>query len=187
VSPETGKVLLQLARETVAAHLSGGQPPPLPNPQETSPAFGGAFVTLRAGGRLRGCIGRFNPEGSLAETVQAMAIASLSDPRFRHCPVTLEELGELRIEISVLSRMVRTREPLSLVPAVHGVYIRQGINGGCFLPQVASEQKWDRETFLSRCCADKAGLPSDAWKDPQTEVYLFTCHVLEEELREKGE
>jgi AmmeMemoRadiSam system protein A len=182
VNPETGKVLLRLVRETVAAQLCGSEPPPLPrDPNEPAVPFGGAFVTLRARGRLRGCIGRFNPEDSLAETVQAMAVASLSDPRFRHCPVTLEELGELQIEISVLSRMVRTREPLSLVPAVHGVYIRRGVNGGCFLPQVASEQKWDRETFLSRCCVDKAGLPSDAWKDPQTEVYLFTCHVIEED------
>lgn len=181
MSPETGKMLLKLARDTVRAHLNGEKLPPLPNPADPGPSFGGAFVTLRSGRRLRGCIGRFNPERGLAETVQAMAVASLADPRFRHCPVKLEELGQLRIEISVLSRMVRTREPLSLVPAVHGVYIRQGLSGGCFLPQVAAEQKWDRETFLSRCCAEKAGLPGDAWKDPETEVYLFTCHVLEED------
>jgi uncharacterized protein (TIGR00296 family) len=110
-----------------------------------------------------------------------MAVAALSDPRFRSSPVTPQELPQLHIEISVLSRMVRTLEPLLLELGVHGIYIRHGFYGGCFLPQVAVEQMWDRETFLSRCCADKAGLQPDAWKDPETEVYLFTSEVFEED------
>lgn len=181
MSPVAPNPLLKLARETILAHSRQTTFPPLPVMSEQMTDFGGAFVTLRNKGRLRGCIGRFNPEGGLAETVQAMAVAVLGDPRFRHCPVTLEEISEVRIEISVLSKMVRTADPLSLVPGVHGVYIRQGHCGGCFLPQVATEQKWDRETLLSRCCTDKAGLPADAWKDARTEVYLFTCEVLKEE------
>jgi uncharacterized protein (TIGR00296 family) len=95
--------------------------------------------------------------------------------------VLLDELPGLRIEISVLSPMVRTTDPLSLIPGVHGVYIRRGGRSGCFLPQVAAEQKWDRETFLARCCEDKAGLPPDAWKEPETEVYLFGAEAFEEE------
>ena len=174
--------LLALARQTVAAHLSGAPLPPLLPELDDNPAKpGGVFVTLHTDERLRGCIGRFKPPGGLAETVQAMAIAALGDPRFRQMPVRPGELDRLRIEISVLSPMVRTHEPLSLEPGVHGIYIRRGLRAGCFLPQVAPEQHWDRETFLSRCCEDKAGLPPDAWKDAETEVYLFGSEVIEEE------
>lgn len=180
MSPATAKSLLELARATIAAHLAGGPPPVVPELADEPAEFGGVFVTLRVGGRLRGCIGRFHPDGGLAQTVQAMAVAALGDPRFRDMPILLGELGRLRIEISVLSPMVRTTDPLSLEAGVHGVYVRRDMCGGCFLPQVASEQKWDMLTLLSRCCADKAGLPADAWKDPQTEVYAFTCEVLAE-------
>lgn len=172
--------LLQLARQTVAAQLKGEPLPSLPELEQGSSRFGGAFVTLHSGRQLRGCIGRFNPPGGLAETVQQMALWALEDPRFRQRPVRLDELEHLRIEISILSPMVRTADPLSLVPGVHGIYIRRGIGTGCFLPQVATEQEWDRETFLSRCCEGKAGLPADAWKSPETEVYLFEAEVLEE-------
>lgn len=173
-------LLLKLARETIAARLKGAASPPLPRLTSAPAEFGGLFVTLRNANRLRGCIGRFNPEEDLPTTVQAMALASLADPRFRHIPVTLDEVPALHIEISVLSQMKRTPDPLLLQPGVHGVYIRRGGYGGCFLPQVATEQHWDRETFLSKCCSEKAGLPADAWKDPKTEVYLFTSEVFEE-------
>jgi AMMECR1 domain-containing protein len=38
------------------------------------------------------------------------------------------------------------------------------------LPQVAPEQGWDRETTL-RHLAQKAGLPADAWKKAEFQVY----------------
>jgi AMMECR1 domain-containing protein len=60
---------------------------------------------------------------------------------------------------------------------VDGIYIKRGCASGCFLPQVATETRWSKEEFLSYCCAHKAGLPADAWKDPATEVYLFTAVV----------
>lgn len=172
--------LLDLARRTIVAQLRSEALPSLPVLQEPPDEAGGAFVTLRSGHALRGCIGRFNPPGELAETVQEMAVSALGDPRFRHTPVRLDELAGLRIEISVLSPMVRTSHPLSLVPGVHGIYIRRGTRSGCFLPQVATEQRWGRETFLSNCCEHKAGLPADAWKSPDTEVYLFGSEVFEE-------
>ena len=173
--------LLTLARDTIAANLRGEPLPPWPMLQEEPADFGGVFVTLRSGHHLRGCIGRFNPPGMLGEVVREMAVAAWGDPRFRGTPVRPEELDALHIEISVLSSMVRTSDPLSLIPGVHGVYIRQGVRSGCILPQVAAEQQWDRQTFLARCCEDKAGLPADAWKDPRTEVYLFESQVFEEE------
>ncbi len=59
----------------------------------------------------------------------------------------------------------------------YGIYIKKGRAAGCFLPQVATETGWSKEEFLSYCCSHKAGLADDAWRDPQTEVYLFNAEV----------
>ena len=107
-----------------------------------------------------------------------MAKASATgDPRFFADPVTAGELEQLDIEISVLSPLRRTSEPLSLRLGADGIYIKKGGASGCFLPQVAEEAGWGKEEFLSYCCAHKAGLPADAWKEADTEVYLFTADV----------
>mgnify|MGYP001767634729 CR=1 FL=1 len=54
----------------------------------------------------------------------------------------------------------------------HGLYIVRGYNSGLLLPQVAVEHNLDRESFLRETCY-KAGLPPEAWKDPETEIYTF--------------
>lgn len=181
MEPSQQQALLKLARDSIQARLEGKPLPPLPDVRIEAKDFGGVFVTLKNAGRLRGCIGRFNPDAGVAETVQEMAIATLDDPRFRNDPVTARELPRITIDISVLSPMLRTHDPLSLDIGKHGIYIRRGHRSGCFLPQVAPEQRWNKEQFLSQCCAMKAHLPADAWKDPQTEVYLFTAEVFGEE------
>lgn len=172
--------LLQFARDTIHARLTGGDSSPQPEIEAVSAEFGGAFVTLRNHGALRGCIGRFSKGNDLVGTIRDMAIAALDDPRFRDRPVTADELPELTIEISVLSPMKRTADPLSLELGVHGIWIRSGYKSGCFLPQVATEQHWSKEQFLSYCCSGKAGLPPDAWKDPDTEIFLFSAEVFGE-------
>jgi uncharacterized protein (TIGR00296 family) len=112
-----------------------------------------------------------------------MAQASAtSDPRFFANPITPRELKELDVEISVLSPLQRTDDPLSLRLGVDGIYIKKGRASGCFLPQVATETGWSKEEFLSYCCAHKAGLAADAWKDPKTEVHLFTADVFGEDF-----
>jgi AmmeMemoRadiSam system protein A len=182
---EQQKTLLKLARETITAYLNNQDLPPLPEIPGEQADFGGAFVTMRNNEQLRGCMGQFLPKSGLADTIQQIALLSMQDPRFRVNPVTTSELPQITIEISVLSPLERTNNPLSLQPGVHGVYIRRDSQAGCFLPQVATEQGWGNEEFLSHCCAGKAGLPADAWKDPQTEVYLFTAEVFsEEELKD---
>jgi AmmeMemoRadiSam system protein A len=170
--------LLTIARDAVKATVTGA---PLPNPQSEDPALTapcGCFVTLNSRGRLRGCIGQFTSDRPLIELVVEMAEASASrDPRFFDNPLTVRDLGTLEIEISVLSPLERTDDPLSLRLGVDGIYIKRGHAAGCFLPQVATETGWSKEEFLSSCCSHKAGLPADAWKDPKTEVYLFTAEV----------
>jgi AMMECR1 domain-containing protein len=44
------------------------------------------------------------------------------------------------------------------------------------LPQVPVEEHWDRDTFLGETCL-KAGLPRDAWKDDDTDIFMFTALV----------
>ncbi|GMU23851.1 MAG: hypothetical protein AMXMBFR13_39290 [Phycisphaerae bacterium] len=172
--------LLKLARETIRTHLAGEPLPALPVLEGLPDTCGGVFVTLRRGRQLRGCIGEFQSTHTLADAVQQMALAVLRDPRFQDEPVRLEELTELSVEISVLSPMERSHNPLALVPGIHGIWIRKGGRSGCFLPQVAAEQGWDAVQLLTYCCTHKAGLPPNAWQDPSMEVYLFTAEILEE-------
>jgi len=179
------QTLLKVARDTVKAVIAGGA---LPKPKSGDPELNapcGCFVTLKNRGQLRGCIGQFTSDRPLIELVVEMAKASAtSDPRFFADPITADELGRLDVEISVLSPLRKTDDPLSLRLGVDGIYIKRGCASGCFLPQVASETGWSKKEFLSYCCAHKAGLPADAWKDPETEVYLFTAEVFGAEFKE---
>jgi len=183
MNQERRRELLHLARFAMMdelrdrTHSNRPQPQTGDAPQED---FHGVFVTLRDGKRLRGCMGTFRPEGTLAQTVDRVARLACRDPRFVGQPVTAAELPTLNIEISVLGPLQQTREPLSLTLGTHGILIRRGEASGCFLPHVATEAGWGVEEFLGKCCATKAGLREDAWKDPETAVYLFTADVFGE-------
>jgi AMMECR1 domain-containing protein len=60
------------------------------------------------------------------------------------------------------------------------VIVSDGNRQGVFLPQVADETGWSKEEFLSELCSQKAGLPPDAWKDPNVSLYVFTADVFSE-------
>jgi AmmeMemoRadiSam system protein A len=170
--------LLKVARDTVEAVINHRtvEKPISDDPELNAP--GGCFVTLKNHGQLRGCIGQFTSDDPLIELVAEMAKASASsDTRFWANPISLGELNKLDIEISVLSPLKRTDDPLSLRLGIDGIYIKKGYTSGCFLPQVATETGWDKEEFLSYCCAHKAGLVPNAWRDPETQVFLFTAEV----------
>ncbi len=179
------KVLLKIARDTVEAVIGRRA---VARPKSDDPDLNehcGCFVTLKNREQLRGCIGQFVAERPLIEVVAEMARASSTgDPRFFGDPITPDELEQLDIEISVLSPLKRTEDPLSLRLGVDGIYIKRGFASGCFLPQVATETGWSKKEFLSYCCAHKAGLSPDAWKQPETEVYLFTADVFGAMLKE---
>jgi AmmeMemoRadiSam system protein A len=172
------KILLKLACDTVEALLTQKELPKAKSTDADLKKHLGCFVTLKNNGRLRGCIGQFVSDRPLIEMVCEMAKSSATgDPRFFNDMITAAELDELDVEISVLSELVPTDNPASLRPGVDGIYIKRGLASGCFLPQVATEMDWDAEEFLSYCCSHKAGLASDAWKDPKTDVYLFTADI----------
>ncbi len=180
LSNKQRRSLLGVARRVIGCAVRGE---PVGAFTSDDPVFNeprGCFVTMHNHGQLRGCIGQFQPKASLIATLREMAIATTRDPRFRHRPVTSAELPDIEIEISVLSPLVKTDDPLSLELGIHGIYIRRGGASGCFLPQVATETGWSKEEFLGHCCADKAALPVNAWREKETEVLLFTAEVFSE-------
>lgn len=182
LDPEEQVGLLRAARETLEWTLGLGFPPLEVDPSPALYQPRGAFVTLKKGGELRGCIGNLSGQGPLLRTVQRMAIAAaLEDQRFP--PVTFGELPDLQIEISVLSPLEEVPGPESIQVGVHGVVLVHGSRQAVYLPQVALEEGWDREAMLDHL-AEKAGLPADAWRDPEARFYVFTAQVFEEPERE---
>ncbi len=135
----------------------------------------GAFVTIQKRGQLRGCIGYIEAHGPLYKTIEEMAgAAAFRDPRFS--PVTERELPDLEVEISVLTPLKRITDVDEIEVGKHGIYMKQGWYSGLLLPQVATEYGWDRKTFLEHTC-QKAGLPTTAWKDKSTEIYIFSADI----------
>lgn len=176
---EERSALLGLARDVLEVSLRGGPANPLPG----GPALHrlcGAFVTLRRGTKLRGCIGHIPADRPLAEVVARMAAsAALEDPRFP--PVLPEELSHLSIEISVLSEpeLLADPDPTRIRPGQDGVLVRRGWRQGLLLPQVATEQGWGANELLAGVCR-KAGLDVDAWREPGTELYVFQVEAFGE-------
>jgi AmmeMemoRadiSam system protein B/AmmeMemoRadiSam system protein A len=141
----------------------------------------GAFVTLTKNGQLRGCIGYVAPIKPLYLTVRDVAgMAALRDTRFR--PVTASELPDLHYEISVLSPLRRVADVQEIRIGQHGLLIHTSSHEGLLLPQVASDEKWDRATFLEEVCA-KAGLPGRAWQSADADLFRFTALVFGEGRR----
>jgi len=165
--------LLDIAKNAIADKINHRETPELNIDSDNLRLKRGAFVTLKKQGRLRGCIGYIKAYKPLWETVQEMAVAAaFHDPRFPS--LRAEEIQQLTFEISVLSPLKRIAEVNEIEVGKHGLYIIRGYNSGLLLPQVATEYKWDRETFLEETC-HKAGLPPDAWKDKETEIYIFSA------------
>jgi AmmeMemoRadiSam system protein A len=170
LTPAERAALLGVARAAIRHHLGLGPRPEIPETGGLA-APRGAFVTLHRRGDLRGCIGRFEPDRTLGRTVAAMAVAAANDdPRFP--PVEPEELEEVEIRISALGPRRPLPDPSGLVVGEHGLVVQRGWQRGALLPVVAVERGWDAPTFLKHACL-KAGLPADAWRDPDTSLEVF--------------
>jgi len=174
-------ILLTLVRETIKAKLSSAKAPKLPEPSGALAEKCGAFVTLHKRGMLRGCIGNMTSSEPLVHTVQKMAIAAaFDDPRFPK--LKANELGEIDIEISVLSPMQKIEDISKIEVGTHGIMITKGWHRGVLLPQVATEFGWDRATFLEQTC-NKAGLQKDAWREPDAVIEIFSAQVFGEKSK----
>jgi len=131
----------------------------------------GAFVTLHENGQLRGCIGRMRSELPLDETISEMAMAAaFEDPRFD--PVSRAEIADITIEITVLGIPRKIASAEEIIVGDHGIYIIARGRSGVLLPQVATENGWDRLEFLNHVCL-KAGLPLGAWQEADTQLFIF--------------
>lgn len=138
----------------------------------------GAFVTLRKQGELRACIGNFANTMPLSTALdQAAAGAVNHDPRFP--PVGADELPDLTLTVSLL----HTRELVTgnareranqIVVGEHGLDIHYQGRKGLLLPSVAVDLGLDAGGFLEAVCR-KAGLPIDAWQEPDATLYRFSA------------
>jgi AmmeMemoRadiSam system protein B/AmmeMemoRadiSam system protein A len=171
--------LIALARASVehAVREHRAYDPPAP----LQPALNreiGAFVTLKEGGVLRGCIGYTSASRPLYETIRDTAtLAAFGDPRFG--AVNSDEVSKLEYEISVLSPLRRVLDVQEIEVGRHGLLIKNGGREGILLPQVPLEQHWGRAMFLEQTCV-KAGLPEQCWKDEETDIFSFTADVFGE-------
>jgi len=167
--------LLQLARDAIAAYLAG-LAAPVPAASPILDRRAGVFVSLHKGRALRGCIGHIEADQPLARAIPSAAVAAAStDPRFE--PMTVEELADVAIELSILGPLERITGVDEIEIGRHGLLVERGWNRGLLLPQVALEWGWDAEAFLSQTC-HKAGLPPDGWKDAT--IWRFEAEVFSE-------
>ena len=170
------QTLLRLARLALEARVRGAAPP-RPDAAGALAVPCGAFVSIHRRGALRGCLGRLTQDLPLAHVVVHLAgVVADADPRFE--PVTVEELDELDIEISVLTpeREIASIDEIEI--GRHGLIVQQGHRRGLLLPQVATEYGWDVETFVGHTCL-KAGLPTDAWR-AGARLFVFEALVFGE-------
>lgn len=175
LSEEEKKSLHHIARTVIENKVKGKTVPEFKIESSTLKENRGAFVTIHKKGQLRGCIGYIEGHGPLYKTIEEMAeAAAFRDPRFT--PVKEKELPDLEIEISVLTPLKKIQDINEIQVGKHGIYIKKDWFSGLLLPQVATEYGWDRMAFLEHTC-QKAGLPPNAWKDKDTEIYIFSADI----------
>lgn len=180
------QVLLELAREALVCAIRGENFPPLDN-EALTPALrenGASFVTLTKHGDLRGCIGTLEARQPLAEDVREHAAeAALDDYRFP--PVTKNELPDIRIEISRLTKpqALEYSDPNDLLrklrPGIDGVVLRDKFRRATFLPQVW-EHLPESTLFLDQLCL-KMGADRHYWRSNKLTVETYQVEEFHEE------
>ncbi|RLI92853.1 MAG: hypothetical protein DRO95_01185 [Candidatus Altiarchaeales archaeon] len=180
---EEKKFLLKIARETLETYIREGRriEPKVEDPRLMENR--GTFVTLEKNGQLRGCIGHIEPIQPLYLDVRDNAInAAVNDPRFR--PVTPDELDDIEIEISVLTKpeLIEAESPEEYLEkiqeGVDGIIIEYAGRSATYLPQVW-EQIPDKIEFLEHLC-EKAFLPRDCWKRKGVRIYRYRVQAFKE-------
>ena len=168
--------LLKLARRSIEQYLTSET---LPLPRNLTPQMKlkrGAFVTLKKHGELRGCIGSMVENLPLYNVVGKMALqAAFNDNRFQSLEIS--ELSQVELEISVLTPLVKINSADEIVLGRDGVILKKGNKQAVFLPQVATEQGWSKELFLTQLCY-KAGLDATDWKTAT--LFTFRADVFSE-------
>ena len=182
---EEGTFAVRYARAVIENHLAGRDIEAVEYPEKFNEPRG-VFVTLHTYPEraLRGCIGIPEPIMPLIKALKEAAIsAAVKDPRFP--PVTLEEMDNIVVEVSVLTppKLIEVEDPLEYLEKIEigrdGLIIEYGIYRGLLLPQVPVEQGWEVAEYLSHLCL-KASLPPDAWLKYPVKIYSFQAQIFEE-------
>ncbi|WP_407393897.1 TIGR00296 family protein [Methanobrevibacter sp.] len=182
VSEESGKYLLNLAKESIKYYLENGEKMEKPNdyPLELDEKLG-VFVTLNKNNYLRGCIGYPEPILPAIDATMEVAIAAaVNDPRFPQ--VTLDEFESLDFEVTVLTKpeVIYVAHPDQYFEEIEigrdGLIVQKGYSRGLLLPQVAVENKFSVEDFLEHTCM-KAGISADSWMDESCDVSKFQGQI----------
>ncbi len=176
------ELFIKLARNEIEKHLGINETEISEEDLKPYPIFFeqkfGSFVTLHINENLRGCIGYIQPITILHKQIRLCAkAAAFEDPRFY--PLTGEEYPLIDIEISLLSPIERVESLDDIKVGRDGLIVQHSIFQGLLLPQVATENNWDKEEFLSHTCL-KAGLPSDCWKRNDVIIKKFSAYVFDE-------
>jgi len=185
---KSGAALVRYARQAIEKYLLKGERLEWSTHDTALLERHGVFVTLLEGTDsrlLRGCIGAPYPDAPLISQLVEVAIdAATADPRFP--PVTLPEFNSrVMVEVTVLSNTEELRVEKALSYKDHIVIGRDGIiiegleGRGLLLPQVAVEEGFDAEEFLSQACL-KAGLLPDEWLSGRVQVSRFQGQVFTE-------
>jgi len=182
LSKKEKQLFIKLARNEIEKHLGINQTRISEEDLKDYPIFFtknyGSFVTLHIGENLRGCIGYIQPITILHNQIRMCAkAAAFEDPRFY--PLTREEYPDISVEISLLSPIERVNSLDEIKVGRDGLIVQHSIFQGLLLPQVATENNWTKEEFLSHTCL-KAGLPSDCWKRNDVIIKKFSAYVFDE-------
>jgi AmmeMemoRadiSam system protein A len=176
--------LLRLARQAITEKVTNRSSVPTGKDNQPFDENAAVFVTLWQRGssnspfeddkRLRGCIGRLQPDLPLDTAVKYAAVsAATRDPRF--VAVQPYEVDSLMIEIAILSPLEEINSLDEVVIGRDGLVIEAMGRRGLLLPKVATRLNWDKKEFLRNVCL-KAGLPEDIWPG-DGKLYKFSTEV----------
>ena len=162
--------ILSYVRELLKARLTSGPEPKLKLNHEIMEQKRGIFVTLKARGRLRGCIGHILGVEPLRKSIHDMTFAAaFEDPRFP--PLSLDELKALKIHVSLLTEPAPIKSYKDIRTGTDGIIVTRGWKKGVYLPEVATETGWDPKTFFESCAMEKAGLTAEELPGATIEVF----------------
>jgi AmmeMemoRadiSam system protein A len=182
LSPESGRVLLDLAGESIRHGLVHRRPL-MVDLGGFAPEFAlkrATFVTLTQDSQLRGCIGTLAAVRPLAEDVAHNAFAAaFRDPRFP--PLEAQEFEHLDIHLSLLTpatplNFASEADVLGqLMPFEDGLILEDHGRRGTFLPSVW-ESLPEPAQFLEHLKL-KAGLPRNHWSDT-VKIWRYRTEVI---------
>ena len=145
-----------LAIQSVQHYLEHGVPLPCPeNLPEDLQEPKGAFVSIKNGMKLRGCIGELTPthDNLAIEIIQNAVSAASRDPRFS--PVSWDELPNLTFSVDVLSPLEKVEDVSKLDCKQFGLTVKSGDKQGVLLPDLDGV---DTVAEQLRICLKKGGI-----------------------------